>query len=164
MCPLPQSNLFHFHAVFGKNFAKQEFIPVGWSPPALYRTWGSPWQRPSWTETPTPPWIEISVSSGQRPLLDRDPLDRDHPLWTDSQTGVKTLPCPNSSTEYSSCFHRPTSLIITSPQFYVIMDFCPKILAPPVWEILDPPLRLWNPGSATVYFLTKWNATIIESI
>ena len=27
--PPPQSNFFHFHAVFGKNLAKQEWIPLG---------------------------------------------------------------------------------------------------------------------------------------
>ena len=29
------------------------------------------------------------------PYGDRDPPDRDPPVWTESQTGVKTLPCRN---------------------------------------------------------------------
>ena len=70
-------------------------------------------QRPLWTDTPwtetpilteTSLWTETSFWTenppGQRipqhsPPLDRDPpIDR-YPLWTESQTGVKTLPCRN---------------------------------------------------------------------
>ena len=72
-----------------------------------------PGQRPTpWTETPPPGQIPPTSGqrrpSGQRPHLDRDPprqrspshvtcgacWDRDTHLWTESQTGVKTLPCP----------------------------------------------------------------------
>ena len=50
---------------FKKHHNYHECIPVGCAPPALYRTGGSPWQRP--------------------PPLDRDPLDGDPP-WTETET------------------------------------------------------------------------------
>ena len=68
---------------------------------------GSPWQR-------IPPWQTEPPPLGQRSRLERDPLDREPPwtqtpqpghrppnldrdpsLWTESQTGVKPLPCRN---------------------------------------------------------------------
>ena len=82
-------------------------VSVGWSRPLNRDRPGqrTPLDRTPWTETP----------SGQRPPLDRDPLERDppeerppdrdipwteilrtkNPLWTELQTGVKTLPCRN---------------------------------------------------------------------
>ena len=68
---------------------------------------GSPWQRPAldrdpldrepprqrtpWTETPTPGQRPLPATPGQRPPH----LDREPPLWTEAQTGIKTLPSRN---------------------------------------------------------------------
>ena len=80
--------LYIFWSLSG-NVCKQESIPVGCVPPALYHTGGSSWQRLPWTETP------LNRDPLDRDPLDRDPLDRDPSLWTESQTGVKTLPSRN---------------------------------------------------------------------
>ena len=68
-------------SIGSKNNSTQEKSPVGCVSPALYPMGGYPWQRPL--------------------PLDRDPPDRDPSwtetltLWTESQTGVKTLPSRN---------------------------------------------------------------------
>ena len=98
-----------------------------------------------------------AVSLTETPYRDppgpRPPSWAELPLWTDSQTGVKTLPSRNFSTEYWSCFHSPTPLIINNhiphlPPIFQIMDFCPKLrdwrLPISLWEILDPPLFIFS--------------------
>ena len=68
-------------------------IPLGQRPPNRDLSGQRPHgQRPPWTD----PWTETSLD---RPM-DRDPLGQRphrqrHSPWTESQTGVKTLPCRN---------------------------------------------------------------------
>ena len=56
---------------------EQECIPVGCVPPARYHTGGLPDRDTPGAETSPP---------------DREPPGQRHPLWTESQAGVKTLP------------------------------------------------------------------------
>ena len=68
------------------NQIQQECIPVECVLPALYRTGGSPWQRPPWTKTSmdrNPP--------GQKPPGQRPPGQGTPPPVV-RQTPVKTLP------------------------------------------------------------------------
>ena len=76
---------FPYFPLLGKilySWDKQECIPVGCVPSALYRM-GVPWQTPLWTETP---WIENP--------LDRDPRGRDplSPRQNDTQVLKHYLP------------------------------------------------------------------------
>ena len=87
--PPPQSNFFHFHAVFSKNVAKQECIPVGCIHPAGVAVRGvSPHGTrpdPRTRHPPGPGTPQDQVPPGTRhPHWARHPLEPGTPLWTDT--------------------------------------------------------------------------------
>ena len=103
-----------------KPLLKQEYIPVGCVPPDIYRTRGRGF---SLTEAPLawdPPWIKTPLLDRKHPQTETPWTDT--PPWTDSQTGVKTLPFRNFSTEYS----------------FQIMDFYPKLRGCPLPRLPPP--------------------------
>ena len=119
-CVSSRSNFFHFRAVFDKNLAKQECIPVGCLPPTAVAvprvsTRHPPEEAPPRGSTPsggsTPPQEEAPPSGGstppgestppggstpreEAPTRRKRPPRRMPPLWTKWQTDVKILPCP----------------------------------------------------------------------
>ena len=153
----PQSNFFHFHAVFGKNLVKQECIPVGYIPTTaeaatLCKYWGSLSTGGSLSRGGLPPerGRGVSFQRGEDLCSGGESLSREGSLSGGALPTPPTLDrraLPEALPSFSVGNNRllPQTQGLASP-----------------WEILDSPLATYlnctKPISCT--FRYRFNANI----